>query len=215
MRIENNFIIMAKNNPLSYIRRYINSFDNVKIKKGTNSTYHIIDDDIHIRVSNHNKKITKDYNKNDIDIVQAVNNDKLYIITIKYSLGNLILDLNGAKEFIRNFILMKKLNVYSKAFISFENNTQSNRFGFIETNKIKEVDKAMLIIFISEKYKWYSTMTDGAKRKFKEILFGKEEMLISDLDKFIYTNIIPNVKDKIKLKKKIEYSDIVECFKEK
>ncbi len=204
---------MAKNNSLSYIRRYLNTFENAKCSRGVNSSYHIIDD-VHIRVSNHNKKVTKDYNKNDIDIVSAINNDKFYIVSVKNSLGNMILDLNGTKEFIRNYILIKKLNIYNKTEIFNGSGEKKNEeFGLTNSDKIFEVDRHAFGEFLTKKYKWYTYLTDGARKQLKMALFSKKDLTIGGLDTFLNSNLNEMVKKKIRLNKKIVTEDIMSCFK--
>lgn len=204
---------MAKNNSLSYIRRYINTFENVKCSRGVNSSYHVVDD-VHIRVSNHNKKVTKDYNKNDIDIVSAINNDKFYIVSVKNSLGNMILDLNGTKEFIRNYILIKKLNIFNKSEIFNGSGEKKNEeFGLTNSDKICEVDRHTFGEFLTKKYKWYTNLNNGARKQLKIVLFGNKELTIGNLDAFLNSKLSEMVKKKIRLNKKIITDDIVNCFK--
>ena len=106
---------MAKNNPLTYIKRFLRTFEGfreIHDCDSTNSQYFAVGE-VKFRLSDHVKTTMSEQWKNDISITMPVNQDNIYIIHIAKNLGTLIMNLAQTKEFIRNYILLNSMQKFS------------------------------------------------------------------------------------------------------
>lgn len=107
---------MAKNNPLTYIKRFLKTFDDfreIKINTGTTNSQYYAVGEVKFRLSDHVKTTMSEQWRNDISITMPVNQDNIYIIHIAKNLGTLIMNLAQTKEFIRNYILLNNMQKFS------------------------------------------------------------------------------------------------------
>lgn len=212
---------MAKNNSLTYVKRYLTTFENVEITECLNSTYFNIDG-IKIRISNHSKKQTKINNKYDLSIIQPINDDKQYIIIIKSSLAMLIMDLKGVKEFIRNFILWEKMKKFEiplytddmseKERVKIDLMRERTLSRIKETDEIDKLTPSQLGEYLSENYnKWYNDMflTKESKKLIRKKLVEKK-FTIAKMNKYLKT--IFNEKIAEIAKSKLNVNDIKLIF---
>lgn len=214
---------MAKNNSLTYVKRYLTTFENVEITECLNSTYFNIDG-IKIRISNHSKKQTKINSKYDLSIIQPINDDKQYIIIIKSSLAMLIMDLKGVKEFIRNFILWEKMKKFEiplytddmsekeKERVKIDLMRERTLSRIKETDEIDKLTPSQLGEYLSENYnKWYNDMflTKESKKLIRKKLVEKK-FTIAKMNKYLKT--IFNEKIAEIAKSKLNVNDIKLIF---
>lgn len=191
---------MAKLNSLIYVKRYLQTFENVEITECINSTYFNIDG-VKIRVSNHSKKQTKINSKYDLSVIQPVNDDKQYIVIIKSSLAMLVMDLKGVKEFIRNFIFIQKMNKFeiplftddmsdkAKEKVKIDLMREKTLSTIKETDKIETLSPSQLGEYLGENYrKWYNDtfLTKEAKKLIRNKLVEKK-FTIGEMDKYLKT----------------------------
>lgn len=199
---------MSKLNSLIYVKRYLQTFENVEITECINSTYYKIDG-VKIRVSNHSKKQTKINSKYDLSVIQPINDDKQYIVIIKSSLAMLIMDLKGVKEFIKNFILIQKMNKFEIPLFT-EDMTESEKektkidlmhertlSTIKETDRIDMLTSFQLGEYLSENYrKWYNDafLSKEAKKLLRNKLI-EMKFTIVEMDKYLKTTFKRKIDD--------------------
>lgn len=170
---------MAKVDSLLYIKRYLKTLENVEETECVHSTYYNVGD-IKIRVSNHSKKQTKVTNRYDVSIVQAINDTKQYIVTIRGSLGVSIMSLTQVKEFVRNYLLIRQMNKF-----------HIDDFMDDETKELEVKEKGVAVsppmmeggmmrnhstlsVYIKDHFKWYKrNLSDKARRCLRDYIIKK------------------------------------------
>lgn len=186
---------MAKNDSLTYIKRYIKTFEGVEETECVNSTYYKINN-LKIRVSNHSKKQTKVTNKFDVSIVQPINDTKQYIVTVRGSLAMNIMNLTQVKEFVRNYILIKQMDKFRiEDYEEDEEKTDTIKSSSI-IDKLTFTDHSRLSVYIKTTFgKWYKRNLSQNARKFLRsyiIENGKSQEetneLLINLSKKVLTN---------------------------
>lgn len=178
---------MAKTDSLLYIKRYLKTFDGVEVTECINSAYYKIGN-IKIRLSNHSKKQTKVTNKFDISIVQPVNDNKQYIVTIRGSLAMNIMNLTETKEFIRNYILIRQMDRFTIEEYDEETikETEDKTTIDLKTDDLTDVTKehSKLSVYLKHTYKWYSKrLSDNGKKHLRHYIIHniKNENDLTDL----------------------------------
>lgn len=212
---------MAKNNSLTYIKRFLLTFPNVEVIECINSSYFNIDG-VRVRISNHSKKQTKVNNKYDLSVIQPVNDDKQYIVIIKSSLAMLILDLKGVKEFIRNYIFIQQMNKFEIPLHNEDVLTKDEKKEIIkdkvldrikDNTKLKSLKSDALGMYLSSFYKeWYndSKITKLGRKLIRDTLFSKN-FTINEMNLYLKETFVKRMNDYPK--SKYSQTDIKELLK--
>lgn len=206
---------MAKNNPLTYIKKFLdkNYKNSTKVEsKTTQSTYYTIDD-VKIRLSDHNKTDHKD-NSFDIYIVRAINSDKQYIVSIKDNVSMSVMTLPEVKSFIDSFILINRMKSYQvvkkkttmKQDLSYRFENDNNRLSDFEVSDIGS--------YLSTNTTWYKKFGDNRRRKFRHTIC-KNLKTVKDMKE--YASFIGKyIKDHPNEKGRADFPDhILKIYKEK
>lgn len=174
---------MAKNNSLAYIKRFLNTLDVEKKHDSEESSYYEIEG-VKIRLSNHSKKLTKEADRHDLNIIQPVNSSQ-YIVTVRSSLAMMVLDLKGVKELISNYLLLKRMDAFKVSKESVEEKTEE-LLDYLKSTKLKSASPYKFGMYLNAKYGWYSEsrMSDCCKKYFKRRIAEKFSS-VTDMDEFL------------------------------
>lgn len=205
---------MAKNNPLTYIKKFLdkNYKDSKKIEsKSTQSTYYTIGD-VKIRLSDHNKTDHKD-NSFDIYIVRAINSDKQYIVSLKDNVSVSVMTLPEVKNFIDSFILINRMQAYQ---VSKKKNNMSQDLSYRfenDSNKLSDFNISDIGSYLSMNTTWYKKFGDNRRRRFRHAIC-KNLKTVKDMKE--YASFIGKyIKDHPNEKGRADFPDyILKIYKE-
>lgn len=171
---------MAKNNSLTYIKKFIEqNYPNCKksVSISSASTYYEIDG-VDIRLSDHDKWNKTSCN-GDIYIVKPLNDDKHYMVTLKKNVGIMIMDLKQVKSFIENYVLIHKMDEFSA-----KNKPQTSVGKTVmeefdrPSKKLSEMDSITIGQYFKENIDGYSRVPSQKRRLLRR--FAVNEIGVTD-----------------------------------